>query len=137
MFRPFCVLLWLCFLISTICAPGGDFSLLSQLPVLYEHCKSAEDPDMNLLDFITDHLLNIDGIFDKHLPGDDQKPHQPFQFQHFQHVFEYVSAYLQINVATPVFPLKKIKISRPIGFHSDYIVYFFHPPNSYLNYQAA
>ena len=137
MCRPFCILLWLCFLISTVCAPGGDFSLLCQLPALYAHCKSAEDPDMNLLDFITDHLINIDGIFDKHLSNDDQKPHQPFQFHNFQHVVEYISVYLQLNIATPVFPLKKINLLRPNPFYSDYIAYFFHPPDSYLSKQAA
>ena len=44
----------------------GDFSMLNELPEMYSHCKATEDKDMTPLDFITDHLVNIDGLFDKH-----------------------------------------------------------------------
>lgn len=60
----------------------GDFSFLKQLPDMYRHCKLTEDKDLNALDFITDHLVNIDGLFDHHDHGDEQKPHQPIQSQH-------------------------------------------------------
>ena len=43
---------------------------------MYKHCKSTEDKDMTPLDFITDHLINIDGIFDKHDNEDEQKPQE-------------------------------------------------------------
>ena len=56
----------------------GDFSMLNELPEMYSHCKATEDKDMTPLDFITDHLVNIDGLFDKHENGDKQKPHSPF-----------------------------------------------------------
>ena len=46
---------------------------------MYRHCKATEDKDMTPLDFITDHLVNIDGIFDKHDNGDEQKSHEPKQ----------------------------------------------------------
>ena len=44
---------------------------------------------MTPFDFIKDHLINIDGLFDKHEDGDDQKPHSPIQFhnQHSQTTF--------------------------------------------------
>ena len=48
---------------------------------MYENCKHTEHYDMTLVDFITDHLLNIDGIFDKHDNGDDQKPHRQIPIQ--------------------------------------------------------
>lgn len=49
---------------------------------MYQHCKSTEDCDMNIVDFVTDHLLNIDGIFDDHNHGDKQKPHKNPVFKH-------------------------------------------------------
>ena len=60
----------------------GDFSMLNELPEMYSHCKATEDKDMTPLDFITDHLVNIDGLFDKHENGDKQKPHSPIQNHH-------------------------------------------------------
>ena len=66
--------------LGTLCLPMGDFSILPSLPKMYQHCKATEDRDMTPLDFVTDHLINIDGIFDSHENGDDQKPHQPFQY---------------------------------------------------------
>jgi hypothetical protein len=53
---------------------------------MYRHCKATEDKDMNPFDFITDHLVNIDGLFDKHGDGDEQMPHQPIQNHHYAKV---------------------------------------------------
>ena len=60
--------------------PNMDFSALQDIPEQYRHCKETEDKDMTVLDFITDHLINIDSIFDKHQNGDEQKPHKPFHY---------------------------------------------------------
>ena len=49
---------------------------------MYAHCKTTEDKDLSVLDFISDHLINIDGLFDAHNNGDHQKPHKPFNFNH-------------------------------------------------------
>ncbi|MGV9004565.1 hypothetical protein [Flavobacterium sp.] len=72
------------YLLGTFLLPMGDFATLQDLPKMYENCKAKEDKDMTLADFITDHLLNIDGIFDKHEQGDEQKPHKAtgFTFNH-------------------------------------------------------
>jgi hypothetical protein len=70
-------------LFGAIILPQSNFNLLMQLPEMYNHCKSTEDKDMNVIDFVTDHLINIDCIFDKHDNGDHQKPHEPFNY-HFQ-----------------------------------------------------
>lgn len=64
----------------------GDFSMLKNLPEMYKHCKTDEDKDMTPLDFVTDHLLNIDGLFDKHENGDGQKPHTPMHLHHSTHI---------------------------------------------------
>lgn len=61
---------------GTILLPMSDFSIIANLPTMYANCKATEDKDMTALDFITDHLINIDSLFDKHNHGDEQKPHK-------------------------------------------------------------
>jgi hypothetical protein len=39
--------------------PQGDFAALAELPAMYHHCKTTEDPDLNVVDFVIEHLLNI------------------------------------------------------------------------------
>ena len=68
------------FLIGTLILPLGNFASLPNLPEMYRHCVATEDKDMDAADFITDHLVNIDCIFDKHEEGDEQKPHQASAF---------------------------------------------------------
>lgn len=68
------------FLLGILLLPRGNFAVLPDLPKMYSHCKDHEDKDMNCFDFIKDHLVNIDCIFDGHEEGDDQKPHQPYDF---------------------------------------------------------
>jgi len=131
--RALWILVLPCFLMSILCLPEGDFSLLTQLPALYQHCKATEDPDMKFIDFITDHLINIDVIFDKHLAGDDQKPHKPFKFRFFQHTISYMAGNLLTNLATPLIEFKRLNGTTVKSFHSRYLVYIFHPPDSYLN----
>jgi hypothetical protein len=75
-------LLLLFYSLGTILLPAGNFSSLNDLPAMYRHCKATEDKDLTPFDFITDHLINIDGLFDAHEQGDEQKPHTPFAFQH-------------------------------------------------------
>ncbi|MEI7596895.1 MAG: hypothetical protein WCK02_14185 [Bacteroidota bacterium] len=70
--------------IGVLVFPLGDFSVLKDLPQIYKHCKFHEDKDMSPVDFITDHLINIDYIFDKHSKGDEQKPNTPTRPFHAQ-----------------------------------------------------
>ncbi len=72
------ILLFSYYSLGTLFLQQGDFSVLSDFPAMFSHCKALEDKDMNLLDFITDHVLNLDSLFDKHENGDPQKPHLPF-----------------------------------------------------------
>ena len=133
MHRSACILLLPCFLISAICVPEANSSLLAQLPALYTHCKTTEDADMNFIDFITDHFI----IIDKHFRGDNQKPHQPFQFHHHQHANTFIQAALQTDISGPVVQLNHFKLPKNKTFHSSYIAYVFHPPDAYRSRQAA
>jgi hypothetical protein len=106
----------------------GDFSMLEDIREMYRHCKATEDKDMTAVDFVTDHLLNIDGVFDKHENGDNQKPHSPIQFQHHaQSTFILITEF-----SYPIakyFPVNLKPSSHLVNFHtSGYIAKFFHPP---------
>lgn len=79
--RLFCILTLLYYSIGALILPASDFSILPELQQTYSHCQSTEDKDMNFADFITDHLMNIDGVFDHHNNGDEQKPHKPLEHQ--------------------------------------------------------
>jgi hypothetical protein len=106
----------------------GDFSLLTDLPEMYRHCKATEDKDMTAIDFITDHLVNIDELFDNHQNGDEQKPHQPIQNNHhglttasFISEFTFSITQFQPTIEKPLF-------SSVNFFRSDYFSKIFRPP---------
>ncbi len=99
------------YFLGTFCLPQGDFSVMADLPSMYQHCKATEDKDMTPFDFVTDHLLNIDGLFDKHDDGDQQRPHAPFQVHHTT---------MQMFVVTPQ---NKVSVRNPNS--RDYSIPFF------------
>ena len=68
------------FLAGNILLPQGDFCAISQLQEMYHHCKTTEDPDMNLAEFITGHLLNLDIDEENDEPGEHELPHNPQPF---------------------------------------------------------
>lgn len=116
------------YLFGTFLLPMGDFSSLTDLPSMYRHCKATEDKDLTPIDFITDHFVNIDGLFDKHDGDDHQKPHER------RHIGEYntqtvlfittVLSFLS-QVAAVESPLQV----QPVRFSSsDYTFRIFHPP---------
>ena len=106
----------------------GDFATLQDLPDMYRHCKATEDKDMGPIDFITDHLVNIDGLFDKHDNGDEQKPHEPTHTQNQEQstvfcVSDFTFSLKQFH------PIEvKPSISSDKFLPSDYISEVFRPP---------
>jgi hypothetical protein len=122
------IVLLLFYSFGTLCLPLGDFAFLPELPEMYRHCKATEDKDMTPLDFITDHLVNIDGIFDHHDNGDEQKPHVPVQSHH--HSQASVSLVTGYVFSIAVFLPKAVKPMVPtVNFcRSDYISEIFRPP---------
>ena len=106
----------------------GNFSAITDLPKMYQHCKATEDKDMAPIDFLTDHLINIDGLFDKHESGDDQKPHSPIQLQHVSGQLNFVPQQLIISFSKPIifestFPIFSIRY-----YFSEFIPLVFRPP---------
>lgn len=116
------------YLFGLIILPKGNFASLQKLPEMYSHCKSVEDKDMTIGDFFTDHIINIDGMFDKHDHGDEQKPHEPDQNQ--LQVTNFVYCLFKQTTSVNLFFQDK---ETPTGFilsffPSEYITKLFRPP---------
>ncbi|CAN5625281.1 hypothetical protein BH11BAC2_BH11BAC2_22870 [soil metagenome] len=116
------------FTFGTLCLPQGDFSALSSLTQMYQHCKATEDKDMTPLDFITDHLINIDGILDAHDNGDEQKPHTPVHYHHL--VGQVVVFFHPTSTLSLVAPFVQFHFSNFIQsfYASEYNSFTFRPP---------
>ncbi|MBS1537858.1 MAG: hypothetical protein JST20_08935 [Bacteroidetes bacterium] len=123
------IFLLIFYLFGTLCLPKGDFSALKDLPEMYRHCKYNEDKDMTPLDFITDHVINVDGIFDKHDNGDRQKPHRQIPALHHSQIIVYQPAisYILTKNLTIVVRTKDSFCSDNFT-QSEYTSKIFHPP---------
>jgi len=105
------------FLAGTVLLPQGDFSALSQLREMYHHCKTVEDPEMGLADFITGHLLNLDDIFeDANEPDEHELPHSPIPF----HTTSVVVAYYVNRTEIVAFETKQPDMVNLPEYHSPY-----------------
>jgi len=122
------ILLLTYYLLGTFCLPRGDFSAIMDLPEMYRHCKANEDKDMTPLDFITDHLVNVDGLFDKHNNGDEQKPHSPVQCHCMHDQVTFLIQSFRVLFTVPVLFKNIIPISKGCFYSSDYIAFVFRPP---------
>ena len=116
------------YLLGTVCLPLGNFSFGVDLPEMYRHCKVHEDKNMTPLDFVTDHLVNIDGIFDSHFNGDQQKPHSPPPSQHHptQIVISF-QPYISLSFR-PIVVTEKLALSTEALYSSGFYHKIFHPP---------
>ncbi|MEH6763518.1 MAG: hypothetical protein V7655_03375 [Aequorivita antarctica] len=108
----------------------GNFSVLANLCEMYSHCKTQEDKDMTPFDFVTDHLLNLDGMFDKHDNGDEQKPHNPLQTQNHSQItlFQFISPFTFKTATFKSIEPKEIIYSSENLSISNYVSKVFHPP---------
>ena len=114
--------------LGTFCLLMGNFAALQDLPEMYRHCKATEHHDMTPLDFVTDHLLNIDGIFDDHGNGDEQKPHQPFRAQHQEQIIISFVVYFSMTLFKFHSEMEKLSQYADNFLKSDYITRIFRPP---------
>lgn len=72
---------------------------------------------MTPIDFITDHLINIDGAFDSHDHGDEQKPHTPISSHHPSPIkTNYIPAY-SIHIAMP-----RTLDLNPINYNNSVVI---------------
>ena len=115
--------------------PNSDFAVLPNLPAMYAHCQATEDKDLTVIDFITDHLINIDGVFDAHDNGDEQKPHKPFNFTHLSNILLLISQRFDPQIIRTFLPFMVadkdiLPSSRQCFYQNNYCHSIFHPPIS-------
>ncbi len=108
----------------------GNFSAVADIPEMYQHCKTTEDKDLTAFEFLTDHLVNTDGLFDKFDHRHAQKPHKPFH-SHVQHNSYQVAAKGLFPYINEIFHSKEN--IKPLSFYSENYHYeqissIFHPP---------
>lgn len=105
------------FLTGTVLLPQGDFSAISQLGDMYHHCKAVEDPDIDLVDFVTEHLLSLDDRDEKDDDADEHElPHNPMPFHTAATGFFY---YINVHENIPVKTTQAILPGQP-GYHNPY-----------------
>jgi hypothetical protein len=115
--RFFLILTAIYFLAGNILLPQGDFAALAQLPQMYQHCKTTEDPDMDMADFITEHLLNLDNIFCKEEDTDEHElPHNPVPF----HNTAASTFYFIQEPETIAFEMAQPVVQNLPAYHSPY-----------------
>ena len=106
----------------------GNFATLQDIPEMYRQCRETEDKDMGPFDFVTDHLINIDSIFDKHDNGDKQKPHKHKQIEHQAQVV----TFFKTSFAPTIELTKPIRVNLITTYcnfiPSDFIFKIFQPP---------
>ena len=124
-----CILTLVYYSIGSLIFPASDFSIIPELPQLYAHCKATEDKDMNFADFITDHLINVDGIFDHHDNGDEQKPHKSHEHQ-ISSSYVYLPSPLNISIISKTeCSIGKIQFTNN-KYCFDFVANVFRPPIS-------
>ena len=121
------IVFYLYFSLGTIFLPMSDFSVIENLPKMYANCKATEDKDMTPIDFITDHLVNIDSLFDKHNHGDEQKPHKNIDFT----LHHSITSFFQ-EITTIEFHNNKTAISNAVQIPDYENSLYFHNPISSL-----
>jgi hypothetical protein len=122
------------FLLGALILPNGNFMSLTDLPKMYQHCKATEDKDMSLFDFFTDHILNLDCLFDAH-ENDEQKPHKPFQTTQVENnlsLFCSKTTPQIIHVGIEIISLQKLESTKipPVFYSNNYLSTLFRPPIS-------
>jgi len=116
------------YVFGTFCLPQGNFSVVAELPHMYKHCKATEDKHMNVFDFVTDHLINVDGLFDKHDHGDEQKSHSPLQFHQAQCPITFLSSQQALALNRPILYQYQFSSYRDAHYVSHDLSSVFRPP---------
>lgn len=108
--------------------PQGNFNVLGDIHSMYLHCKSTEDKDLTPLDFLTDHLLDLDCIFDPHNHGDEQKPHVPIPFNYHLYQNTFVVQEAALLPRKPALQGAALLVSKDTSFCRAYHPDVFRPP---------
>jgi len=121
------------YLLGTLVLPLGDFSVVKGLPAAFQHCKATENKDLNVFEFLAEHVCGIGQLIEEtehefELDKDGDKPHAPIQFSFEQQ--QIICFYQQVKVLAikPVSELLPVSVLNDKVYISDYISKIFRPP---------
>lgn len=110
----------------------GDFAMLKDLPEMFRHCKATEDRDLNIFEFLTEHVSPIGQLIEsvEHEPEEDgDKRHEPIQSIHCGQTIVFIISQSAFTV-TQFYRIdaKQHPIHNDTFFASDYVSKIFRPP---------
>lgn len=128
-YRYTSLVLALYFFLGSVLLPLGDFSLLRDIPKMYQVYTQIDEPeDIGVVDFVVDYLLNGEEFFEHY--ENEKRGFDPTPVQ-FQHQAESMSIVL---FQTEFLPVKEAPVSIPENglYHSfstsDYQDEILRPP---------
>ena len=110
----------------------GDFGMLKDLPEMFRHCKATEDRDLNVFEFLTEHVSPIGQLIEgaEHEAEEDgDKPHEPIQSIHCGQTIAFVISQFAFSISR-FYHIDIIQhvIHNDRFFASAYICKIFRPP---------
>jgi hypothetical protein len=112
--------------LGTILFPMGDLSFVRDLPQMYHQC-AQEDPDIDLCDFVVEHLLNI---HDGDEAEEHDKPHQAV-YNHIP-MQSLITYFTKVKIQSTTSNILIIKTKYPIlqntSFRPGYLSAVVRPP---------
>ena len=124
------IFFFLYYLVGSMVLPMGNFSAVADIPEMYQHCKTNEDTNLTAVKFLTEHLVNTDGLFNKFDHRHAQKPHKPFH-SHMQHNSYQVAVKNLLTAIVEICPFEENITHRSIyseNYRFEQIYSIFHPP---------
>ena len=109
----------------------GDFAVIGELPQLYRHCQATEDADIDVIDFVTEHLTSVGCVLDG-LEQDEHEhdqPHVPLTAS-YQHIIAYRHSSMVRLPLTPLPPMARAVKYPPVSSKTlaDYATEILRPP---------
>lgn len=116
---------------GTFFLPMGDFAVLKDLPEMFRHCKATEDRDLNVLEFMAEHVTPIGQLIEaaEHESEEDgDKPHEPIQSLNCGQFSAFMTTSFAFTI-TRFHPIEvKYTMQNDTFFPADYISKIFRPP---------
>ncbi len=129
--KPATIFLFAFYLAGVVLFPMGDFSCMKELPDMYRHCRDTEDPDLNVFEFLTEHVSAIGQLLegaDHDDAEEDDKPHVPVAY-HSQLQVSYTVQRFVAKLDKPVIPIPRVFAPATEQVYiSSYIASIFRPP---------
>lgn len=106
--------------------------MIQDLPKMYQHCKETEDANLTIVDFFTDHLIDLDYIFEEKHQNNSEKPHQ----SHTQHQNNFSVQIITPTLHTFIPEQRQVYFIVKQKYNSSYQINYsysfknaiFHPP---------